>query len=85
MNQETIETKTLALGHEAIHETVERILQNEPPGKVLDVPAGKGVLALRLKKHGFEFIDSKNKSAVIELIESYWFFTDKVKSINFID
>ena len=54
MNQEIIETSQLALGHEAIHETVERILQNETSGRVLDVPAGKGVLALRLKKHGFE-------------------------------
>lgn len=54
MEIENIETKTLALGHEAIHETVQEILQNEPRGKVLDIPAGKGVLALRLKKFGFE-------------------------------
>ncbi len=54
MNSENIETKTLALGHEAIHETVEKILQNEKRGRVLDIPAGKGVIALRLKRLGFE-------------------------------
>lgn len=44
----------VALAHEAIHETVEKILGDAPRGKVLDVPAGEGALALRLKNLGFE-------------------------------
>lgn len=47
-------SKPVALAHEAIHETVERILQTEKRGKVLDVPAGEGALAARLKNSGFE-------------------------------
>lgn len=47
-------TEVAALAHEAIHETVQNILQKESPGKVLDVPAGEGALALRLKNLGFE-------------------------------
>jgi SAM-dependent methyltransferase len=43
-----------ALAHEAIHETVEKILRSEPRGKILDVPAGEGALAVRLKNAGFE-------------------------------
>lgn len=43
-----------ALAHEAIHETVERILAAHPGGRVLDVPAGEGALAQRLARHGFE-------------------------------
>ena len=43
-----------ALAHEAIHETAAKILENSPRGKALDVPAGEGALALRLKKLGFE-------------------------------
>ena len=44
----------VALAHEAIHETVEKILRSAPRGRVLDVPAGEGALALRLKNLGFE-------------------------------
>ncbi len=44
----------VALAHEAIHETVEKILKDAGRGKVLDVPAGEGALALRLKNLGFE-------------------------------
>src|SRR5215203_5642872 len=43
-----------ALAHEAIHETAEKILQTAERGKILDVPAGEGALALRLKNLGFE-------------------------------
>lgn len=43
-----------ALAHEAIHETAEKIMQAAPRGRVLDVPAGEGALALRLKNLGFE-------------------------------
>lgn len=45
--------KPVALAHEAIHETVEKILRGAPRGKLLDVPAGEGALALRLKNLGF--------------------------------
>ena len=44
----------VALAHEAIHETAAKILQTTERGKVLDVPAGEGALALRLKNLGFE-------------------------------
>jgi len=44
----------VALAHEAIHETAAKILESAERGKVLDVPAGEGALALRLKKLGFE-------------------------------
>jgi 2-polyprenyl-3-methyl-5-hydroxy-6-metoxy-1,4-benzoquinol methylase len=44
----------IALAHEAIHETVERILQEAKRGKVLDAPAGEGALTLRLKNLGFD-------------------------------
>ncbi|CAN5223200.1 hypothetical protein BH10ACI1_BH10ACI1_06170 [soil metagenome] len=54
MDLETVETKSLALGHEAIHETVQKLLANEERGKVLDVPAGKGAIAQRLQILGFE-------------------------------
>lgn len=44
----------VALAHEAIHETVENILQTAPRGRVLDVPAGEGALAQRLQNLGYE-------------------------------
>ncbi len=54
MDSEKPQTETLALGHLAIHEPVANILEKEKRGKVLDVPAGKGALALRLKALGHE-------------------------------
>lgn len=44
----------VAIAHEAIHETVESILRDETRGRLLDVPAGEGALALRLKQIGFD-------------------------------
>jgi len=44
----------VALAHEAIHETAEKILLTAERGKVLDIPAGEGALALRLINLGFE-------------------------------
>lgn len=44
----------VALAHEAIHETVEKILSAQPGGRLLDVPAGEGALAQRLVRHGFD-------------------------------
>ena len=42
------------LAHEAIHDTVIRLLENQPRGALLDVPAGEGALAARLIDAGFE-------------------------------
>lgn len=44
----------VAMAHSAIYETVEKILENDAGGKLLDIPAGHGALALILKKLGFE-------------------------------
>lgn len=43
-----------ALAHQAIHDTVVRMLEKLPPGPLLDVPAGEGALAARLLAAGFE-------------------------------
>lgn len=43
-----------ALAHEAIYDTVEEILRDLPRGRLLDVPAGEGALALRLTRLGFD-------------------------------
>lgn len=50
MNPEPIKP----LAHEAIHATVERILNGLPHGTLLDVPAGEGALAVRLLRLGFD-------------------------------
>jgi len=42
------------LAHQAIHDTVVEILQAQPRGTLLDVPAGEGALAARLIAAGFE-------------------------------
>src|SRR2546427_10538230 len=42
------------LAHQAIHDTVAGILEKEPRGALLDVPAGEGALAARLSAAGFE-------------------------------
>ena len=42
------------LAHEAIHDTVVRILKELPRGALLDVPAGEGALAARLIDAGFD-------------------------------
>jgi 2-polyprenyl-3-methyl-5-hydroxy-6-metoxy-1,4-benzoquinol methylase len=41
------------LAHQAIHDTVARILDKAPRGSLLDVPAGEGALAARLIAAGF--------------------------------
>lgn len=43
-----------ALGHIAIHDTVVGILGTAEPGRVLDVPAGEGALAQRIKALGHD-------------------------------
>ena len=47
-------TAPAALAHEAIYDTVERLLNGSPRGRLLDVPAGEGALAVRLSEMGFE-------------------------------
>ena len=48
------ERAAVPLAHEAIHETVARLLAAQPErGALLDVPAGEGALAARLITHGF--------------------------------
>lgn len=42
------------LAHQAIHDTVVGILDQQPRGALLDVPAGEGALAARLIAAGFE-------------------------------
>jgi len=47
--------EAVPLAHEAIHETVARVLgAQERRGLLLDVPAGEGALAARLLRAGFE-------------------------------
>jgi 2-polyprenyl-3-methyl-5-hydroxy-6-metoxy-1,4-benzoquinol methylase len=48
------EREAAPLAHEAIHDTVVRILEELPRGRLLDVPAGEGALAARLLKAGFD-------------------------------
>lgn len=38
----------------AVHDSVENILRDMPRGRLLDIPAGEGALAVRLKKLGFD-------------------------------
>jgi ubiquinone/menaquinone biosynthesis C-methylase UbiE len=42
------------MAHQAVHDTVVEILRALPRGKVLDVPAGEGALAVNLIDAGFE-------------------------------
>jgi SAM-dependent methyltransferase len=42
-----------AIAHEAIHDTVENILSSNANGRLLDVPAGEGALAVRLQRAGY--------------------------------
>lgn len=42
------------LAHEAIYSSVENILEAQPDGRLLDVPAGEGALAARLMRLGFD-------------------------------
>lgn len=47
-------TAPAPLAHEAIHDTVVGMLEKQPRGPLLDVPAGEGALAARLIARGFE-------------------------------
>lgn len=50
----TPDSAAAPLAHQAIHDTVVAILEREPRGPLLDVPAGEGALAARLIAAGFE-------------------------------
>jgi len=47
-------TAPTALAHEAIYDTVEKLVNGSPRGRLLDVPAGEGALAVRLSDMGFD-------------------------------
>lgn len=47
-------TSPTPLAHQAIHDSVVRILADKPRGALLDVPAGEGALAARLIDAGFD-------------------------------
>lgn len=49
-----LERAAAPIAHEAIHDTVVKILAALPRGRALDVPAGEGALAARLKRIGFD-------------------------------
>ncbi len=49
-----VDDKVTAMAHESIYDTVLTILKGVPAGRVLDVPAGEGALALRLVNAGFD-------------------------------
>jgi SAM-dependent methyltransferase len=57
------------MAHEAIHDTVEKIMKDEPRGKVLDIPAGSGALGGRLKELGFEVFCCDLYPAIFKLPE----------------
>jgi SAM-dependent methyltransferase len=48
------ESGPVPLAHQAVHDTVVKILQALSRGRLLDVPAGEGALAARLIAAGFE-------------------------------
>jgi SAM-dependent methyltransferase len=52
--QSAAERAPVPIARLEIHETVARILDSFPRGKLLDVPAGEGALSERLAKAGFE-------------------------------
>jgi ubiquinone/menaquinone biosynthesis C-methylase UbiE len=83
--QEKPQTETLALGHLAIHETVEKILENQPRGRVLDVPAGKGALALRLKNLGHEVFCSDLYPQIFKITDTEIKLGDLDKTLPYED
>ncbi len=42
------------IGSRRSHDTLRRLLESEPPGRVLDAPCGEGVLAEFLRAHGWD-------------------------------
>ncbi|HEY0426816.1 MAG TPA: class I SAM-dependent methyltransferase [Pyrinomonadaceae bacterium] len=85
MDSEKTQSEQLALGHLAIHETVESILEKQPRGKVLDIPAGKGALTLRLKKLGHEVFCSDLYPQIFKLADTEIKFGDLDARLPFED
>ncbi|MFN2454282.1 MAG: class I SAM-dependent methyltransferase [Pyrinomonadaceae bacterium] len=50
----TAHHEAVPLAHEAVHDTAAMIFRDIPRGKVLDVPAGYGALAARLREMSFD-------------------------------
>jgi len=50
VTQSSPESTPAPMAHQAVHDTVVRILQELPSGTLLDVPVGEGALALRLRE-----------------------------------
>lgn len=84
-NIETQETKIKSMAHEAIYDTVLQILQKAPRGKILDVPAGEGALALRLQKAGFEVFCCDLYPQIFKLKNTEIKFGDLDKSLPYDD
>ena len=55
------------MAREGVHETVEAIFKDRPRGRVLDVPAGHGSIAHRLKQLGFDVAASDLYPELFEL------------------
>lgn len=75
--------KPVALAHEAIHDTVERILRNENKGRLLDIPAGEGALASRLIGLGFDVVCSDLYPQIFKLEDSEIVYGDLDKTLPF--
>ncbi len=56
MNPKVSEIEPMPLAPVSIYNSVENILQNEVRGKLLDIPAGEGIVAQRLKNMGFDVV-----------------------------
>ena len=41
---------------EEVHEAVLALLKSEPPGRLLDAPAGEGAFALHARKRGYTVV-----------------------------
>jgi len=74
-----------ALGHIAIHETVENILRGEKPGRVLDVPAGEGALAVRLNALGHDVLCCDLYPQIFKLDDTEIKFGDLDKTLPYDD
>ncbi|MEO6051795.1 MAG: class I SAM-dependent methyltransferase [Pyrinomonadaceae bacterium] len=62
-------TEPHALAHEAIYDTVEDILSKGPRGRLLDIPAGEGALAVRLKSLGYSVVCCDLYPEIFQLLD----------------
>jgi SAM-dependent methyltransferase len=75
----------MAMAHEAIHERVAEILADYPRGALLDVPAGEGALASRLKALGFETRCCDLYTEIFRLTDVEILRGDLSKSLPYLD